>query len=186
MMMTVTVEKPGNVVVKDQTMYLVGDGPHTFILDKPGIQAKIMCLYRQKAGPSFSLSIEVHHKAPNTTCLTQIRGILDEGASAKVLGKIIIDKKAQGTNSYLKDDTLVLGDRVTHVTEPILQIEANDVKASHGSTTGRINKDQVYYLMSRGLSKEDAEQLIIEGYFENLLQSINDEKIKHKVKGWLK
>jgi len=178
---------PREIHAQGQTLYVVLErGNYTFVFDKPNTEVQIICLYHVKKGRTFEVSIKIHHKVPNTSCLTQIRGILEDGAVAKVLGKIIIDKQAQGTNSYLKDDTLVLGDNVVHVTEPILQIEANDVKASHGSTTGQINKDQVYYLMSRGLTKKEAEGLIVEGYFAHLLQSINDEKIRKEVERWLK
>ena len=63
----------------------------------------------------------------------------------------------------------------------ILEIEADDVKASHGATTGRISEEQVYYLMARGLSRKEAEEIIVEGYFESLLSRIVDPKVRESV-----
>jgi Fe-S cluster assembly protein SufD len=97
------------------------------------------------------------------------------------VGKIIIAKKAFQTNSYLNNKTLVIGEGTKNVTRPILEIEADDVKASHGATTGRVRVDDVYYLTSRGLTKKEAEEIIVEGFFESLVAKIEDEDVREKV-----
>ncbi|OGC63195.1 hypothetical protein A2264_00690 [candidate division WWE3 bacterium RIFOXYA2_FULL_46_9] len=72
---------------------------------------------------------------------------------------------------------MVVGENTKSHSQPILQIDANDVRASHGATTGRIDEEQVYYLTSRGLSAEDAQNLIIKGFLGTLLDMVKDEKI---------
>ncbi|KKS59963.1 MAG: SufBD protein [candidate division WWE3 bacterium GW2011_GWF2_42_42] len=97
------------------------------------------------------------------------------------MGKIIIAKKAFQTNSYLNNKTLVIGEGTKNITRPILEIEADDVKASHGATTGRVRESDVYYLRSRGLTKKEAEEIIVEGFFESLVAKIEDGDVREKV-----
>ena len=78
-------------------------------------------------------------------------------------GLIKVEKNAQNTNSYFRDDVLLLDDGIAE-SLPTLEIEANEVKASHGSTTSRINEEQLFYLQSRGISKLQARQMIIDGF----------------------
>ena len=98
------------------------------------------------------------------------------------MGKIIIAKKAFQTNSYLNNKTLVIGEGTKNITRPILEIEADDVKASHGSTTGRVREDDVYYLTSRGLTKKEAEEVIVEGFFESVVAKIEAGVVREKVR----
>ena len=81
-----------------------------------------------------------------------------------------------------KFNTGILGDSVKNESQPILEILADDVKASHGATTGRIPEENIYYLESRGLDKEEAKVLIVEGFFEELLSKIHDQQIAQEVR----
>lgn len=155
------------------------------LFEKPGVAAQIIAPYKLTGEQRFNLTTIANHKAPHTTCNTVIKGALYDHASSNYIGKIIIQKNAQQTSSYLDDAILVLGDQTKNSSQPILQIEADDVKASHGATTGRINTDQVYYLQSRGLTKDEAESFIVDGFFESLLSTITDEKVKKQVKSTL-
>jgi Fe-S cluster assembly protein SufD len=149
---------------------------------KEGVHGEVLALFRLKEGQAVDLTTESNHQAPHTYCNTAVRGVLGDESSANYVGKIIIGKKAQQTNSYLEDNILVVGDNVKNTSEPILEIEADDVRASHGATTGRIGFEQLYYLQSRGLSKQEAESLIVEGFFASLLSTIEDEKIREQIK----
>jgi Fe-S cluster assembly protein SufD len=132
----------------------------------PDVTAEIRAAYRLSQGQTLNLTTIANHKAPRTACLTSVRGVLDADAVSNFVGKILIAKDAQQTKSFLKHNVLVIGENTKNSSEPILQIEADDVKASHGATTGRIDEQQLYYLVSRGLSRKDAENLIISGFLK--------------------
>lgn len=150
--------------------------------EKPGITAEILGIYRLKNDQRLNLTTIAHHKAPNTTCTTNIKGVLYDNSGSNYVGKILIKKKAQQTSSYLDDSILVIGEKTKNSSQPILEIEADDVKASHGATTGRISPEMVYYLQSRGFSKKEAEEMVVEGFFESVISTINDDKIRMEVK----
>lgn len=148
---------------------------------KQGVTAELIGLYRLFQNQSVNFVTAAIHKVPNTSSNILIKGVLDDKSMSSYLGKIIIQKRAQQTSSFLKDDVLVVGDSTKNRSDPILEIEADDVQASHGSTTGRLNKDQLYYLQSRGLPKKMAAQTIIDAYFESVLNTIVDVKAKECV-----
>lgn len=155
------------------------------IFETPGVSGEIIGAYSLKSGEELDLTTLSTHKVPHTTCFTRIKGALHEGAKSNYVGKIIIEKPAQQTNSFLEQSVLILGENTTNNSQPILEIEADDVKASHGSTTGRIREDQVYYLMSRGLDKKESEDLIVDGFFESLINKIQDTSVSEKIRGTL-
>lgn len=148
---------------------------------KEGVTAEIISLYRVKKGNKVSLVTVAHHKVPNTSCMTKIKKVLEDDAESDYIGKIIIEKPAQQTSSFLEDATLVLGDHTKNRSDPILEIEADDVKASHGATTGRVDKEHVYYLMSRGLTPQEAEDIIVEGFFESLMAHLADQSLRDQI-----
>ena len=161
----------------------VNDVSLVLIFNKSGIKAEIICMYSLGVNKSVVLTTSTIHKVPNTSCVTYVKGVLFDGGNSSYTGKIIIEKKAQQTNSYLNDNVLVVGENTKNNSKPILEIEADDVKASHGATTGRVSEDQLYYLESRGLNKIESQSLIVEGFFESLLSKITDDKIKNKIRG---
>ncbi|MBI2579294.1 MAG: Fe-S cluster assembly protein SufD [Candidatus Aenigmarchaeota archaeon] len=118
------------------------------------------------------------HIAPNTTNNISNKGILRQDASSVYRGMIKIEKEAQKTISYLSDNTIMLGEKALANSIPGLMIDANDVKASHGSTIGQIDEHQLFYLRSRGLTREQAEKLIIEGFIEPSIEAIKDEDLR--------
>ena len=151
------------------------------IFEKPDAKAEIIGLYKLSDSQTLSLATSAIHKVPHTKCFTYVKGVLYDKARSDYVGKIIIESKAQQTSSYLEDNVIVVGKSTQNNSQPILEIEADDVKASHGATTGQINPEQVYYLQSRGFSEEEAKDTIIEGFFNSLLSRIKDEKIRDKV-----
>ncbi len=148
---------------------------------KEGVTAEIISLFRVKEGNKVNLTTIAHHKVPYTSCMTKIKKVLEDGAESDYMGKIIIEKPAQQTSSFLEDATLILGDHTKNRSDPILEIEADDVKASHGATTGRVDKDQVYYLMSRGLTSQEAQDIIVEGFFESLIAQLADQTVRDQI-----
>lgn len=151
------------------------------IFDKPGVSCHLIGLYVLNKGEKLDLETSATHITRNTSCLQDVRGILKDNSESRYIGSIIIEKDAFQTESFLDDNVLVLGEGTKNQADPTLEIKNNDVKASHGSTTGRINKDEVFYLMARGLSKSEAENLIVEGFFEKLLNQIEDESVREEI-----
>jgi len=124
----------------------------------------------------INLETKTLHNIPKTTAYTYVRGVIFDNASLNHKGLIKIDRKANLTDAYLSCRFLLLGESAQVVSLPYLEIENNNVKASHGVSIGRIDKEQLYYLESRGLSSYQAQKLIIEGFFEDLLLKINSLK----------
>lgn len=153
-----------------------------FVFEKQGVECEILSVYSLGENDHLDFVTAAVHKVPNTACNTNVRGVLNEGSFSSYLGKIIIEKGAQQTSSFLDDGVLVLGENVVNRADPILEIEANDVKASHGSTTGRVNEEQVYYLQSRGLARSEAESLVIQGYLEAFISRIISSEVREQVK----
>ena len=130
----------------------------------------------------IDFTTNVSHNALNTTNDIMVDGILKEESSSVYRGLILIAKEGQKTNSYLANHILKLGDKTLANSIPGLKIDANDVKASHGATVGQVNEEHMFYLMARGLSRKEAENLIVEGFFEPIIQKIPNEEIREKIR----
>ena len=97
-------------------------------------------------------------------------------------GKIFVDPKAQKTDGYQLSRALLLNENVEFNAKPELEIYADDVKCSHGSTSGNIDENSIFYLMSRGLSYSDSKKLLINGFLNEVIEKITNENIKNFVK----
>jgi Fe-S cluster assembly protein SufD len=152
-----------------------------FVFEKEGVSAELLMVYALPVKGILNITTCATHKVPHTSCLTKVRGVLRDESVSNYIGKIVIDKKAQQTSSFLNDDVLVVGKNTKNNSQPILMIDADDVKASHGATTGRINENDIYYLSSRALSRNEAERLIVQGFFAELIEEIKDESVRKEV-----
>ncbi len=145
-----------------------------------GAKANVFYAFHGHADNKHFFDITMHHRARHTKGDILIRGVYEGKSLGKFYGLIKIDKKGQGTDSYFTDNVLLL-DQGMGVSVPNLEIEANDVKASHGSTTGKINEDQLFYLTSRGVSVMQAKKMIIDGFLQPIFDKFpnkNYEKNK--------
>lgn len=138
-------------------------------LDVPNVSCKIYCGYKALLGNIIDLVTTITHKAPNTNSDTIIRGVLFNGGVSNYVGKVIIEKTAQGSLSKLDDTVLIVGNATHNHAEPIMQIETNDVSASHSSSTGRVDENQLYYLQSRGLSHEESQNLLVDAFLTSAI-----------------
>jgi len=118
------------------------------------------------------------HIAPNTTSDFAFKGALRDTASVVWRGMIKVEKDAQRTNAYQENRNLLLSKRAHADSIPGLEIEANDVRCTHGATVGQVDRDQLFYLMARGLSRGEAERLIVRGFFTDLLDRIEFEPVR--------
>jgi Fe-S cluster assembly protein SufD len=118
------------------------------------------------------------HIAPNTTSDFAFKGALRDEASVVWRGMIKVEKDAQRTNAYQENRNLLLSEKAHADSIPGLEIEANDVRCTHGATVGQVDRDQLFYLMARGLSRGEAERLIVRGFFTDLLDRIELEPVR--------
>jgi FeS assembly protein SufD len=130
----------------------------------------------------YSLKTLSHHNALNTNAETLVKGVLTDAARVEFDGMIRIDPGAQYTASFLSDHTLLLSDECRAESIPGLEIRANEVSASHGATTGKIDEEQLFYLMVRGIPKAEAERIIVQGFFEPVLQRIPLENLRVRLR----
>ncbi len=118
------------------------------------------------------------HIAPNTTSDFAFKGALRDTSTAVWRGMIRVEPDAQKTNAYQENRNLMLSPTTHAVPIPGLEIMANDVRCTHGATVGRVDREQLFYLMSRGLSRSEAERLIVRGFFEDVLARVELEPVR--------
>ncbi len=123
----------------------------------------------------------VKHIGRDTEGQIDFRNAVADTAYCVFDGMIDIEKGAQGTNSDLRDASLHLSDKARSDSIPGLEIDANEVKAGHGSTSGQIDEEQLFYLMARGLSREEATRTIVIGFFSAVVERIPDEDLQERV-----
>ena len=134
-----------------------------------------MCgIYLAHGGQHMDVRTVQQHKAPNTYSRAVYKGVVRESARAIYQGLIHVLPLAQKTDAYLTNKNLIMDDGARADSIPSLKIETNDVKCSHGSTTGKVQEDELFYLMSRGLTRKDATELIIMSYFQDLIDLAPD------------
>jgi Fe-S cluster assembly protein SufD len=120
------------------------------------------------------------HAAPDTTSDLAFRGILRDRATAVWSGMIKVDHGAQRTDAFQENRNLILSEGAHADAIPGLEIEANDVRCTHAATVGRIDAGQVFYLMSRGLSRAEAERLLVGGFLEVIAGRLEDSPFLHE------
>lgn len=147
----------------------------------PGSSAEQRGVFLGSGEQHHDILTNAFHKVPHTTNNITVRGVLLGSSSSIYRGLIRIEKPAQQTNSYLNEHSLMMGEHALANSIPSLEIEANEVKASHGSTTGKVDEEQMFYLMSRGLSRKDAERLIIEGFFNPVIEKIPLDAVRQRI-----
>jgi Fe-S cluster assembly protein SufD len=119
-----------------------------------------------KNNSNISIRIEVIHRQPDTTSSISIKGALWNKSTVNVYGNIKIEKGAKGANASLGVNLLLLSEQAVGIVNPNLEISENEVKAGHAVTIGKVNEDELFYLMSRGLSQKAATNLIVEGFLK--------------------
>ena len=118
----------------------------------------------------------------NTKSYQLIKNVLGKLSKAAYQGKIFVSSKAQKTDGYQLSKAILLNDNTEFNAKPELEIYADDVKCSHGSASGSLNEDSIFYLMSRGLSYQQSKELLINGFLLDVIEKITDSEIKHLIK----
>lgn len=121
-----------------------------------------------------------NHLAPHTSSDLLFKGALRDRSRSVWQGMIYVAPGAQKTDGYQANRNLVLSNKARADSIPGLEILADDVRCTHGATVGKIDADQVFYLRSRGISYQEAERLIVEGFFDPIMQRIPFEGVRHR------
>src|SRR5207237_7389131 len=118
------------------------------------------------------------HIAPSTTSDFAFKGALRDEARAVWRGMIRVEQDAQKTNAYQENRNLLLSKTAHADSIPGLEILANDVRCTHGATLGQVDREQLFYLMTRGLSRSEAERVIVRGFFQDALDRVELEPVR--------
>jgi Fe-S cluster assembly protein SufD len=138
-------------------------------LDGPGAQVLLNGVYFGDGGQHMDITTIQRHRSRGAYSRTMYTGAVKDTATTVFQGLIDVAEGASGTDAYLANRNLILGDTARSNSIPSLAIRNNDLRCSHGSTTSRIDPEQRFYLMSRGLDRVEAEQMLVQGYFEELV-----------------
>lgn len=138
-------------------------------LNGPGAEAVIDGIYVTDAGQHFDLQPYLRHLAPRATSDVLFKGALQGDSTAIFRGNVFVHKDAVGTDTNETSRTLILSPGARAESTPFLEIECADITAGHGSATGQIDASYLFYLQSRGISRQDALRLIVLGFFGEVL-----------------
>ncbi len=127
----------------------------------------------------------INHLTENTKSYQLIKSVLEDSSRAVYQGKIFVNSKAQKTDGYQLSKAILLNKDSEFNAKPELEIYADDVKCSHGSASGSLNEDSIFYLMSRGLNYQQSKELLINGFLLDVVEKITDHEVKNLIKNMI-
>ncbi len=127
----------------------------------------------------------INHLVENTKSYQLVKSVLEKKSKAVYQGKIFVSSEAQKTDGYQLSNAILLSENSEFNAKPELEIYADDVKCSHGSSSGSLDDKSIFYLMSRGLNFKEAKKLLINGFLLDVIEKITDEEIKNLIKNLL-
>ncbi len=146
-----------------------------------GATSEMLGIYFGDGTQHFDQHTIQDHAQPNTTSDLLFKGALRDRARQVFSGMIRVEPGAQKTNAYQANRNLLLSDKARVDSMPKLEIGANDVRCTHGATMGQVEPEYLFYLRSRGLSQEEAERIIVEGFLDEIVQRIPLEEVRDRL-----
>lgn len=147
-------------------------------LEQPNATTEIYSAYTAKNNTLNDITTNIYHHSANTCSNQYAKGVLEDDSTAVFQGKIYIAPNAFKSTGNQLHKALYLNDNATLNCKPELEIYADDVKCSHGASCGEINKDHIFYLTSRGISKKQAIQMLTNAHLEEIISLITNQEIK--------
>jgi Fe-S cluster assembly protein SufD len=144
----------------------------------PGATSRVTGAYFADGTQHLDYDTFQEHSAPSTTSDFAFKGALRDEARAVWRGMIRVEEGAQKTNAYQENRNLLLSKTAHADSIPGLEIMANDVRCTHGATLGQVDREQLFYLMTRGLTRAEAERLIVRGFFQDVLDRVELEPVR--------
>jgi len=152
-------------------------------LQAPGAFSEMLALTVATDAQEFDQRTLQIHQAANTKSDLLYKNALNDTSKTNFSGLIIVDPDAQKTDAYQSNRNLMLSEDAEVNSLPGLEIQANDVRCTHGSTTSRVDPEQLYYLQSRGIPPKTAHQLLVFGFFEEVLNRLENEPLHIALRG---
>ena len=138
-----------------------------------------------KDNQQHEIRTSINHLVENTKSYQLIKSVLGKESKAAYQGKIFVNQKAQKTDGYQLSKAILLDETSEFNAKPELEIYADDVKCSHGSTSGSLDENSIFYLMSRGLNYQQSKELLINGFILEVIENITDQEIKDLIKNMI-
>lgn len=151
------------------------------LLDDEFIESHLYGLYLTNGNQVVDNHTLVDHRKPNCNSNELYKGIIEDKSSATFNGKIYVRKDAQKTNAFQSNKNILLSDDGTINTKPQLEIYADDVKCSHGTSTGKLDEDKIFYLRARGLSEASAKKLLMHAFASEVVDTIKIDALREYV-----
>lgn len=164
----------------------LGRSDVTTLLEASGAHSNLHGLFTPTGSQHLDNYTRIEHIAPHTTSHEEYRGIADGRGRGVFNGKVKVHQDAQKTDARQLSRNLLLSPTAEIDTKPELEIYANDVKCSHGATTGQLDATSLFYLRSRGLDANEARLLLIRAFAESILASIEPQGLRAALEGWLR
>tara|TARA_B110000902_G_scaffold267226_1_gene359278 strand:+ start:3166 stop:4467 length:1302 start_codon:yes stop_codon:yes gene_type:complete len=153
----------------------------TIVLDDEHIESHLNGLYLTADNQVVDNHTVVDHRKPNCNSNQLYKGIIDGKSTATFNGKIFVRKDAQKTNAFQSNKNILLSETGTINTKPQLEIYADDVKCSHGSTTGKLDEEKIFYLRARGVGIINAKKLLMHAFASEVVNTIKNEDLREYV-----
>jgi Fe-S cluster assembly protein SufD len=163
---------------EQRQIVIEGAGEYVIELTGRGAKAEILGAFEAAGEEVVEVSVTTVHRATDTEANTFLRAVVGGSARISLRGLINVEKQAQRTNAFLRENVLLISDSAKAEAVPDLEIKANEVKCSHAATVGKIDEEQLFYLLSRGLSRQKAEKIIVDGFLEAVRERILNENNK--------
>ena len=134
------------------------------------------------SGQQHEIRSTINHLVENTKSYQLIKSVLGKESNATYQGKIFVNSKAQKTDGYQLSRAILLDETSEFNAKPELEIYADDVRCSHGSASGSLDENAIFYLMSRGLNYQQSKELLINGFLLDVIEKITESEVKNLIK----
>lgn len=151
-----------------------------------GADTNVFGLYLMDRKQRIENKLKVNHFVPECTSNTKFNGILDNESKGSFSGHIYVAPDAQKTNAYQNNSNIILTNEAKIDTRPFLEIYADDVKCSHGTSTGQLDKDAMFYMRQRGISFENARMLLMYAFAAEISNHIDVEQLREHIDDMIK
>lgn len=159
------------------------NAPFSITVDQigEGCQTEIYGLEHLHGDENITAETHVTHTVGGGTSNQLIKFVLDDNSRGRFIGDLKIAQDAQQTEAHQTNRNLLLSETAEMRTQPQLEIYADDVKATHGASTGQLDESALFYMQQRGISKEKARQLLVNAFMKDVLNTISDEVLRERL-----
>ena len=146
-----------------------------------GAEANIYGAYVCGGAEKVKIAVDMHHDLPHCNSRQLFKGIAGGTSRADFYGKIIVAQDAQKTEAYQENHNILLTDGAKVDTKPQLEIYADDVKASHGATTGQLDESALFYMQQRCIDRETASKFLLQAFFDEVVSTLTDDDLREDI-----